>query len=192
MPDTSLLSSPSQLQAWETVWRWEPPNPRPSLAPKTPWLAPAVAKGYSVCPGTTESLASQPLTPAANIAAQRITSEARLQLDRLSKLQAGWNDASPVPNERTFVLAEHALDMLDEAGFAPSSVVPDAEGGISVYFFGAGADATRRYASVSCSNEGEVVALIHDKVAEPRAWNVGADRSEMRAAIERIRTFLLT
>lgn len=198
MRETETPSSQSQPPVLErpdreTLSRWEL-NPYPGLRPKT---GAQVGTPVSEYPPTTESQgASQvaALVPAVDrhgwAPKPKPTSEARNQIEGLRQLQPGWNDASPVPNQTALWLAERVLDVLDETCFPPSNVVPDAEGGVSIYFSGM-PHAPLHYASLSCSNEGEVVALTHDRVGEPRVWNVGTDRSETKTAVERIRTFLL-
>lgn len=110
-------------------------------------------------------------------------------MERLRHLRPGWNEASPIPNETAFGLTGLVLDVLDDARLTPSRVVPDAEGGLSIYFLGK-SGTPGRYASLSCSNEGEIVALTHDRAGEPHAWSIGTDRAATQAAVDRIRTFL--
>ncbi len=125
----------------------------------------------------------------------RPTAEARRQLETLEDLSHGWNDDSPVPNEESIRVAGKILDVLDEIPLIPRRVVPDAEGGVSIYFFGGktlSGGAQQRYASISSSNEGEIVALVHDRDDEPRAWNVDSQRAALQDAAIRIRRFIAT
>lgn len=123
----------------------------------------------------------------------RPTSDARLQMERLKALSPGWDDESPVPNETAFRHAEEILGVLDDSLLSPERVVPNAEGGVSIYFFGASTlpgGARRRYASISCSNDGEVVALTHDREGEPEALSIDVKRMELLATADLIRRFI--
>lgn len=194
MRETQILSSQSQAPLVErpehdVLRRWDL-NPYPGLRPVT---GSQVASPISEYPVTTETEGSQDAGTLGErhglVAPPKPTSAARRQLARLAELRPGWNDTSPVPNETAIWLAARVLDVLEELDVPPSSVVPDAEGGVSIYF--SRIESTERYASLSCSNEGDVVALTHDRVEEPCVWSVGTEFAETRAAVERIRAFLL-
>ncbi len=123
----------------------------------------------------------------------RPTAAARIQLLALGDLVQGWNDDSPAPNATSLSAATNILDALDQTLLSPERVVPDAEGGVAIYFFGGKTlpgGARQQYASLSASNDGEIVALVHDRDHEPAAWDVGKGRKALREAAERIRRFI--
>ena len=62
-----------------------------------------------------------------------------------------------------------------------------------MYFFAAApvpGGAHRRYASLSCTNDGEIVGLTHERGTEPEAWSVAVRLEEEQAAVSKIRTFI--
>jgi hypothetical protein len=123
----------------------------------------------------------------------RPTVTARVQLLSLEDLAQGWNEDSPAPNTTSIRAAANILDALDETLLSPERVVPDAEGGVAMYFFGGKTlpgGARQQYASISASNDGEIVALVHNRDHEPEAWDVGSGRKALRETAERIRRFI--
>jgi len=126
------------------------------------------------------------------------TSVARSEIEKLRTLSPDWNDKSPTPNERAFELVNRVFDVIDaicesrpEIRIVPDRIIPDPEGGVSIYFFSrlTRPGARRRYARLNCSNTGEIVALVHDRQNRPEAWAVGQDGPSLFSALDRIHRF---
>jgi hypothetical protein len=91
-------------------------------------------------------------------------SEANKQLNKLRKLQVGWDgeDTQP-PNDTAYTSAYDFLDALEVTNQRPDKIGPSSENGITFYFYSG-----KNYAMVEFLNSGEIAALFKDRVRGQR------------------------
>jgi hypothetical protein len=110
--------------------------------------------------------------------------KAQKDLNDMSDLSWNWDTygADP-PAPQTINQALELLVHLEQRSFAPTRVVPSAEGGVAVLF-------TRgdRYADIEFLNTGEVLAVTYAGKAEPDVWEIAQEPLE--PTVERIRNHL--
>lgn len=107
-------------------------------------------------------------------------------IEKLRLLKKGWNgySADP-PNWKAVARAKVVIDRLATMNDSPriSSICPDAEGGIHIYF-----DNGQKTAYFDCSNDGTVTAATYSKSTSD-AWCVNIE-TEIVEALERMNAFL--
>jgi hypothetical protein len=109
----------------------------------------------------------------------------------LARLPADWNGhGAPPPSPAACALAFRVVDASLAAGAEPSRIVPDADGGVAVYWMSKDTlegGAHRRLASVGVDNEGMIAASITDRAADTfRAWDITLD-----SLAQTVRTLLM-
>ena len=104
--------------------------------------------------------------------------------------------AIPTPPNETAIrnAGVVALALSIEDRLKPDRIVPSSEGGIVFYFFGekkleGGSHA--RFASISCSNEGEIVAMLSERSGATDAWELYSDRNIREALRGKMHNSLL-
>lgn len=120
---------------------------------------------------------------------------AKRRIDVLRQLGPGWNgDGSVGPN---FTAVEHArgiLELLHEQNVPPSRVVPAADGGIGLYFFGSrklAGGAHTRFASLTCYNPGEISLLLTDRISgRVETREIASDYDSIHDAVETLDSFV--
>jgi len=101
-------------------------------------------------------------------------------------------DAAPPPSGVACELARQVTEHAVAAGFEPSRVVADVEGGIAVYWFGTetlAGGSHRKVASITIGNDGELAGLTEDRTAEARE-GFGVALETVDAALTRLRAFV--
>lgn len=98
------------------------------------------------------------------------------------------------PNVKAFTGAKRVLKVLGVGGGPlPERVVPDASGGISFLFFAGEplpGGARPRYAALTSTNEGQITALTHDRVAGATETWLAQSTAAQKTALRRIQAFL--
>ncbi len=106
-------------------------------------------------------------------------------LATIENLPDNWdsNDAES-PNQTAIQNCQLVLTQLVKANLKPSLIEPSTDDGIAVGFW-----AENRYADIECLNDGEILAMTHDRgVAEPEIWEIHA--TKMSETIKKIKKFL--
>jgi hypothetical protein len=107
------------------------------------------------------------------------------KLKMLRELPAGWNGyGAETPSESAVHWAQRVLETLFDFDIDPVALAPSAEGGVAISFIRG-----TRAATIECLNDGDVVAVTTDRVAEPRAWDVIGE-NDIRDTLQRISAFL--
>lgn len=107
-------------------------------------------------------------------------------LSRLMALRADWDTyLSDAPSEQAIYLAREVLRTLVDQDFAPSSLDPSSEGGVSLSFRDG-----ERYADIECFNSGEVLAVVSHAGQETDVWELPNLADDLPQAINRMRSFL--
>lgn len=94
-------------------------------------------------------------------------------LDRLSRLESGWDSygAAP-PGPEAIQLSKEVLNQLAGDLILPSTIVPSAEGGVSIYFM-----TGDRTAFVETNNEGVQALVMYDRNGALDVLEIGRDIS---------------
>ena len=108
------------------------------------------------------------------------------KLNQLMALGADWDTyQSEAPSEQTIRLAREVLRTLADEDFAPSSLDPSSEGGVSLSFRNGD-----RYSDIECFNSGEVLAVVSRAGQDTDVWELNNLADDLPQAINRIRSFL--
>ena len=106
-------------------------------------------------------------------------------LEAMKDLPEDW-DASGAepPNEIAIRNSRMILAELDKANVKPSFVEPSTDDAVCIGFW-----AGNRYADIECFNNGEILAMIHERGnSEPEIWDY--DPKYYTPTMERIQRFL--
>lgn len=106
------------------------------------------------------------------------------RLNVIRDIAQKWSDEAEPPNAQALHGARRVLELLFDYNFCPSAISPSCEGGVLVTF-----EVGDRQASIEADNDGEMVAVISDKVNRPDAWMVFGDAA-IRHTLERFSTHL--
>jgi hypothetical protein len=97
--------------------------------------------------------------------------DAEGELDRISNIKTDWDSygAEP-PNADAIRASREILEELADALILPSTIVPSAEGGVSVYFM-----TGNRTAYVESYNQGSQVLVMYDQNGDAEVFELGRD-----------------
>lgn len=105
----------------------------------------------------------------------------REALRDLQKLAPNWDSygAAP-PNRHALTTADEILTTLEEQLLLPTTIVPSAEGGVSIYF-----QCGSRTAYVECYNDGDPALVLYDDHGSVEVLEIGAEvaRQDLPAKI---------
>ena len=108
-----------------------------------------------------------------------------LSLAAIENLPENWdsNGAEP-PNQVAIQNCQFILTHLVKAELKPSLIEPSTDDAVCIGFWSGS-----RYADVECFNDGEILAMTHDRgYSEPEIWEIQA--MELPHTINKIRRFL--
>ncbi len=92
-------------------------------------------------------------------------------LDRISKMETDWDSYGAAPPSDTAIRASREiLAELADALILPSTIVPSAEGGVSIYFM-----TGRRTVYVETYNEGSQTLVLYDRDCNAEVLEIGRD-----------------
>lgn len=92
-----------------------------------------------------------------------------------TNLATGWNGYSAlVPNAVARKNARQVVELLQNADFAPDSILASADGGIAVVF-----KQGDRYADIECFNNGEVFTGVSEGKSPPQIHSVELNQFEV-------------
>lgn len=107
-------------------------------------------------------------------------------LQPLLGLKTGWDSygAEP-PNESALSISDRILSLLSAHTLAVDGIVPSPEGGVGIVFYH-----DERYADIEIFNNGEILAVVDDKIEKPDVWDVSNDTDDIVATLDKIHGFL--
>lgn len=112
--------------------------------------------------------------------------EAWERLTSTALLSSNWDSygAEP-PSPESRKIARRILQLLQKQRVSPTRLVPSAEGGIGIIFWGKSI-----YADIECLNSGEILTAKYRGKGTPVIQEIGHSDAELIAAIEQIRVYL--
>jgi len=97
--------------------------------------------------------------------------DAKRELHRISNMEPGWDSYGAEPPQANAITAsEEILEELAGALILPSTIVPSAEGGVSIYFM-----TGNRTVYVESYNQGSQVLVMYDQQGNTEVLEVGRD-----------------
>ncbi len=106
-------------------------------------------------------------------------------LAAIEKLPDNWDsNGAEAPNQVAIQNSGLVLTQLDKDNLKPSLIEPSTDDAVCIGFWSGS-----RYADVECFNDGEILAMTHDRgYSEPEIWEMQA--MELPHTINKIRRFL--
>ena len=107
--------------------------------------------------------------------------DAEVELDRISNMETDWDSYGAEPPSAAAIRASREiLEELAGALILPSTIVPSAEGGVSVYFM-----IGNRTAYVESYNQGSQALVMYDQKGNTEVFELGRDilRAEVSGRI---------
>jgi hypothetical protein len=132
---------------------------------------PVETKNYNDQTGELRDYLSRRLKQSAFLKIKYGLINAQRELDKISNLETNWdsNGAAP-PSADSIQASREILDELAGDLILPSTIVPSAEGGVSVYFM-----TGNRTAYVESDNQGSQVLVLHDQDGDTEVFELGQD-----------------
>ena len=97
--------------------------------------------------------------------------DAGLELHRISNLEADWDSyGAEAPSATAIRASQEVLEELAGALILPSTIVPSAEGGVSIYFM-----TGDRTVYIENYNQGSQVLVMYDRHGNTEVLEVGRD-----------------
>jgi hypothetical protein len=160
-----------------------------ATAPEPPMFRLVNVKSPTTSGGTVRSLGELGVVDALDEVLARGVKVLEDKLDPLPE----WADLETRPSPSVRRLADEVRTYLSEACLRPDRIVPSADGEISYYFFvEEDADGSPvKYASVTCTNDDELVLLLVDKPqGMTDAIEFSTEPSSMRDALVKLAEFV--
>jgi hypothetical protein len=96
---------------------------------------------------------------------------AKEELDRISKMEMNWDSyGSAPPTADAILAAEEILRDLAGALILPSTIVPSAEGGVSIYFM-----TINRIVYIESYSQGSQALVMYDQQGNTEVLEIGPD-----------------